>query len=79
MRRRSILPGILGFSDSRILEFFFEHLTGHLVRNAASLLKRCVRSRDYGQAERAISNSQLNALLRLHICPIKQVVYLCPT
>ena len=31
----------------------------------------------YGQAERAISNGQLNVLLRLHIRPIKQVVYLC--
>src|SRR3982750_1576815 len=28
-----------------------------------------VCSRDYGQAERAISNGQLNALLRLHIRP----------
>ena len=39
----------------------------------------CVRSKFYGQAERAISNGKLNALLRLHIRPIKQVVYLCPT
>ena len=35
----------------------------------------CVRSRDYGQAERAISNSQLNALLRLHIRPINVIVF----
>ena len=33
----------------------------------------------YGQAERAISNGKLNALLRLHIRPIKQVVFLCPS
>ncbi len=39
----------------------------------------CRRSKFYGQAERAISNGKLNALLRLHIRPIKQVVYLCPS
>ena len=33
----------------------------------------------YGQAERAISNSQLNALLRLHICPINVVVFHGPS
>jgi hypothetical protein len=33
----------------------------------------------YGQAERAISNGKLNALLRLHIRPIKQVVFLRPS
>ena len=33
----------------------------------------------YGQAERAISNGKLNVLLRLHIRPIKQVVFLCPS
>jgi hypothetical protein len=38
---------------------------------------QCVCSRDYGQAERAISNGQLNALLRLHTRPIKLVVYQC--
>ena len=38
-----------------------------------------VCSRDYGQAERAISNGQLNALLRLHIRPIKLVVFQCPS
>ncbi len=29
----------------------------------------------YGQAERAISNSQLNTLLCLHICPINVIVF----
>ena len=33
----------------------------------------------YGQAERAISNGKLNALLRLHIRPIKLVVFQCPS
>ena len=33
----------------------------------------------YGQAERAISNGQLNALLRLHIRPIDVVVYHGPS
>ena len=37
----------------------------------------CVNSKFYGQAERAISNGQLNALLRLHTRPIKLVVYQC--
>ena len=38
-----------------------------------------VRSKFYGQAERAISNGKLNRLLGLHIRPIKLVVYQCPT
>ena len=33
----------------------------------------------YGQAERAISTGQLNALLRLHPPPIKVVVFDCPS
>ena len=33
----------------------------------------------YGQAERAISNGKLNVLLRLHIRPIKLVVFQCPS
>jgi hypothetical protein len=33
----------------------------------------------YGQAERAISNGQLNASLRLHIRPIDVVVYHGPS
>ena len=35
----------------------------------------CIESEFYGQAERAISNGQLNVLLRLHIRPINVVVY----
>ena len=38
-----------------------------------------VHSRFYGQAERAISNGQLNALLRLHIRPIDVVVFHGPS
>ena len=34
-----------------------------------------VYSKLYGQAERAISNGQLNVLLRLHIHPINVVVF----
>ena len=37
----------------------------------------CMNSKFYGQAERAISNGQLNVLLRLHTRPIKLVVYQC--
>ncbi len=33
------------------------------------------RSKFYGQAERAISTGQLNALLRFHTQPIDVVVY----
>ena len=33
----------------------------------------------YGQAERAISNGKLNVLPRLHIRPIKLVVFQCPS
>ena len=36
-------------------------------------------SKFYGQAERAISTGKLNASLHLHIQPIKQVVFLCPS
>ena len=34
-----------------------------------------IYSKLYGQAERAISNGKLNALLRLHIRPINVVVF----
>ena len=36
-------------------------------------------SKFYGQAERAISTGKLHALLRFHILPINQVVYLGPS
>ena len=36
-------------------------------------------SKSYGQAERAISTGKLHALLRFHILPINQVVYLGPS
>ena len=36
-------------------------------------------SKFYGQAERAISNGKLNALLRLHIRPINVVVFHGPS
>ena len=36
-------------------------------------------SKFYGQAERAISNGQLNVLLRLHIRPINAVVFHGPS
>ena len=39
----------------------------------------CARSEFYGQAERAISTGKLNVLLRLHIRPIKLVVFQCPS
>ncbi len=39
----------------------------------------CAFSKFYGQAERAISSSQLNVLLRLHICPINVVVFHGPS
>ena len=39
----------------------------------------CIYSKFYGQAERAISNGQLNALLRLHIRPINVVVFHGPS
>ena len=36
-------------------------------------------SKFYDQAERAISICKLNVLPRLHLRPIKQVVFLCPS
>ena len=62
-----------------------EYLTGYfttfgILRNAAQVETEnqlCVKNKFYGQAERAISNSKLNVLLRLHICPIKLVVFQC--
>ena len=53
----------------------FEYLTGQLVESSAHRIVCAVEF--YGQAERAISNGKLNVLLRLHIRPIKQVVFLC--
>ena len=38
-----------------------------------------MRGKSYGQAERAISTGQLNALLRLHIRPINLVVFQGPS
>src|ERR1700730_5943500 len=37
------------------------------------------QSKFYGQAERAISTGKLHALLRFHLQPINQVVYLGPS
>ena len=37
--------------------------------------QREAQNKFYGQAERAISNSQLNTLLCLHICPINVIVF----
>ena len=37
------------------------------------------RRKFYGQAERAISNGKLNALLRFHIRPINVVVFHGPS
>src|SRR5947209_14387821 len=45
----------------------------------AGALARAAPSKFYGQAERAISTGKLNALRRLHLQPIKQVVFLCPS
>ena len=50
-----------------------EYVDGRVSRHFVN----CVISKFYGQAERAISNGQLNVLPRLHIRPIKQVVFLC--
>ncbi len=47
-------------------------------RGKFSSVKRAP-SKFYGQAERAISTRKLHALLRFHIEPIKQVVFLCPS
>jgi hypothetical protein len=42
-------------------------------------VRACIESKFYGQAERAISTGKLNTLLRLHIRPINQVVFLGPS
>src|SRR5205823_5525950 len=36
-------------------------------------------SQSYGQAERAISTAQLNVSPRLHLPPIKRVIFPCPS
>src|SRR6185369_1194554 len=43
------------------------------------LVERRMPSKFYGQAERAISTRKLHTLLCVHIEPIKQVVFLCPS
>ena len=50
-----------------------------LLGRSASAPGRLCAVEFYGQAERAISNGKLNPLLGLHIRPIKQVVFLCPS
>ena len=40
-----------------------------------SIRKQPIRRQKYGQAERPISTGQLNVLLRLHLPPIKVVVF----
>jgi hypothetical protein len=48
--------------------------------SAAGLLPGCeVPGKFYGQAERPISTGKLHALLRFHIPPIKEVVFLRPS
>jgi hypothetical protein len=61
--------------------------TREIVEDEASQLNRlvedvtqiCASSKFYDQAERAISIGKLNVLPRLHLRPIKQVVFLCPS
>ena len=55
-----------------------EYLTGQLLESSVTVFVLCAVE-FYGQAERAISNGKLNALLRLHIRPIKLVVFQCPS
>jgi hypothetical protein len=47
--------------------------------NYLSELNANAPSKFYGQAERAISTRKLKPLLALHLEPIKQVVFLCPS
>ena len=55
-----------------------EYLMG--IRKAASTAFSAMCAVEfYGQAERAISNGKLNVLPRLHIRPIKLVVFQCPS
>ena len=55
---------------------------GREVTNVLVLRARVIEARGrlglYGQAARIISTGKLNALLRFHIPPINQVVYLGP-
>ena len=57
----------------------FEYLTGVLPTRLQTIALFSellyVHRKFYGQAERAISNSQLSMLPHLHICPIDVVVY----
>ena len=50
-----------------------------LLASDSWLLLLYVHRKFYGQAERAISNGQLNALLHLHIRPIDVVVFHGPS
>jgi hypothetical protein len=52
-------------------------LRNRFLTGRGSVRTLCMNSKFYGQAERAISNGQLNVLLRLHTRPIKLVVYQC--
>ena len=70
-------------APNSFMELWIEYLTGGFRRRRKPHLPQetsdqiCVENKFYGQAERAISSSKLNVLLRLHICPIKLVVFQC--
>ena len=58
---------------------FAIHEPKKFVRERARDLPQQMLSKLSGQAERAISTAQLNALLRLHMPPINQVFFLGPS
>ena len=85
LRRR--ISGIANANLKRTLKTMFaeQHWVGGDSFSSAGtgsfsiLLNMGAPSKFYGQAERAISTGKLHALLHLHIQPIKQVIFLCPS
>src|SRR5258705_2172912 len=77
-RSSQTIFGAPGHSACRVpLRCFKEQATTEYPANGSSSFEP--RRREYGQASRLISTSQLNASLRFHIWPINLVVYQEPS
>ena len=63
--------------DADDADLFLQLICVSLRKPAAKILNAL--GKFYGQAERAISTGKLNPSLGLHVQPIKQVVFLCPS
>jgi hypothetical protein len=72
--------GTLALGSPKVVKTWLGRILNNDGHNLKLQKRYCiVFSKFYGQAERAISNGQLNVLLRLHIRPINVVVFHGPS